>query len=296
MAEFATLEAPPARDELRMASKQVSTRSKTKRDKNAANEIENGQQSTAERNDGDPGDDNQAATLNQESANGETSTPTIQTSTATPETSTSDTSTKRKRKPATKSKPSKAAIKQAITENAQALLKKQNELLLYIETWCEKATFGLPIDAQVFGAQLDELIEANVQLRASGHMNEELQKRVEKAKTEVATIMAAIDQSDKAISPSPTASGVGPNQTKVNDDNTNSNKPVADTETAVQKDQANVDESEQGTRQEDSAYDDPMWIDYELMSKVNTRMEERFIMAPDGCLSSGMVGGDDVQG
>ena len=139
-----------------MASEQVSTRSKSKRDiEIATNEIENEQESSStERNDGDPGDGNQAVKSNQESGSGVTATPTnatnaetantATTSTATTAASTSDTSKKRKTAQ-TKVKPSK---KRAGGANTNEMPKKQDGILSEIETWYERATFGRPIDAQ----------------------------------------------------------------------------------------------------------------------------------------------------
>ena len=274
------MEAPPARNEPGMASEQVSTRSKSKRSiENATNEIENEQESMAERNDGDPGDGNQTATPNQKSGNGVTATLTNATNAETTSTATSAASTidtSKKRKP-TQTKQIKPPKKRAGGMNTNKLLKTQNEILSDIETWYERATFGRPIDAQMFGEQLEELLKVNKQLRTSGLMTDELREKVEKAKKEVATVLNAIDKAQQTATQPSTSNNSETSQSKDNDDkaiNTKINKTVAATKAATKRNQVNNDESEQGTRQEDLT-DDNMTTNYGIMIQVNTRTEEK---------------------
>ena len=110
-------------------------------------------------------------------------------------------------------------------------------------------------------------------------MTDELKEKVEKAKKEVATVLNAIDKAQQTANHPFTSNNSETSQSKDNDDkamNTKSNKTVAiaTTKTATKRNQVNNDESEQGSRQEDSA-DDNMTTNYGLMIQVNTRTEEK---------------------
>ena len=80
----------------------------------------------------------------------------------------------------------KAQTKRLTPKASTSVLKTQHELQLYIETWYEKAKFGLPVDVPTLQAQLNELLDINVPLIANGYVTEEVQIRMDKARVEVA--------------------------------------------------------------------------------------------------------------